>query len=152
MKIRSRLRHGAAGLVAKFIGRNNDYQGYWTLGVLYGTVSAAPWRVEFDLIAGHACPANKITASVAAEQSTFLRAALSKHNVAWRSLKQATLTVQFNAGVQVGYTGNSGEPFVCTVELHCAEGQSAVVSRVGRCTVWAPGLFSGRAGHVFPWL
>jgi len=148
MKIRSRLRHGAAGLLAKFIGRNNDYQGYWTLGVLYGTVRAAPWCVEFDLIAGHASPANKITASVVAEQATFLRTALSKQNVAWHSLNRATLTVQFNAGVQVGYTGNFGEPFVCTVELQCAQGQSAVVSRVGRCSAWAPGLFSARVGHA----
>lgn len=66
MKIRSRLKHGASGLLARFISRNNDYQGFWTLGVLYSSVRTAPWRVEFNLISGDAYPTNKITTSVAA--------------------------------------------------------------------------------------
>ena len=148
MKIRSRLKHGASGLLARFISRNNDYQGFWTLGVLYSSVRASPWRVELNLISGDAYPTNKIATRVAAEQSTFLRAALSKQNVAWHSIKRATLTVQFNAGVQVGYMGTRGEPFVCTVELESAAGQTAIVSLVGRCAAWAPGFFSGRAGHL----
>lgn len=152
MKIRSRLKHGASGLLARFSSRNNDYQGFWTLGVLYSSVRTAPWRVELNLISGDAYPTNKITSSVAAEQSIFLRTALSKQNVAWHSVKQATLTVQFNARVQVGYTGTRGEPFVCIVELESAAGQSATVSFVGRCAAWAPGLFSGRAGYLFPHL
>lgn len=152
MKIRSRLKHGASGLLAKFISRNNDYQGFWTLGVLYSSVRAAPWRVELNLISGAAYPTNKITTSVAAEQLAVLRTALSKQNVAWHCLKRATLTVQFNAQVQVGYTGTTGEPFVCIVELESLTGQSAKVSHVGRCAAWAPGLFSGRAGHLFPQL
>lgn len=149
MKIRSRLKHGASGLLARFMSRNNDYQGFWTLGVLYGSVRTAPWRVELNLISGHAYPTNRITTSVAAEQATFLHTALSKQNVAWHSVKRATLTVQFNARVQEGYTGTRGEPFLCTVELESAAGQSATVSLVGRCAAWAPGLFSGRAGHLF---
>jgi len=150
MKIRSRLKHCASGLLARFISRNNDYQGFWTLGVLYSRVRVAPWRVEFNLISEDAYPNNKIAASVAAEQSAFLRAALSKQHVAWTSVKRATLTVQFNAGVRVGYTGTEGEPFVCTLELESVAGHSATVSLVGRCAAWAPGLFSGRAGHIFP--
>ena len=150
MKIRSRLKHGASGLLARFISRNNDYQGFWTLGVLYSSVGAAPWRVDLNLISTDAFPATKIATSVAAEQSTFLRTALSKQNIAWHSLKRATLIVQFNAGVQTGYIGARGEPFVCTVELESATGQSATVSLVGRCAAWAPGVFSGRVGHLFP--
>lgn len=152
MKIRSRLKHCASGLLSRFISRNNDYQGFWTLGLLYSCVRVAPRRVEFNLISEDAYPNNIIAASVAAEQSTFLRAALSKQNVAWDSVKRATLTVQFNAGVRVGYTGTKGEPFVCTVELESVAGHSATVSTVGRCAAWAPGLFSGRAGHIFPQL
>lgn len=152
MKIRSRLKHGASGLLARFISRNNDYQGFWTLGVLYSSVRTAPWRVEFNLISGDAYPTNKITTSVAAEQLAFLRTALSKQNIAWHSLKRATLTVQFNARVQVGYTSTRGEPFVCAVELESVTGQSAAVHLVGRCAAWEPGLFSGRAGDLFPQL
>lgn len=152
MKIRSRLKHGVSGLLARFISRNNDYQGFWTLGVLYSSVRTAPWRVELNLISGDAYPPNKIATSVAAEQSTFLRTALSKHNVAWQSVKRATPTVQFNADVKVGYTGTRGEPFICIVELESAAGQSTTVSFVGRCVAWAPGFFSGRTGHLFPQL
>lgn len=152
MKIRSRLKHCASGLLARFISRNNDYQGFWTLGVLYSCVRVAPWRAEFNLISEDAYPNNKIAASVAAQQSTFLRDALSKQNVAWDCVKRATLTVQFNAGVRVGHTGTNGEPFVCTLELESVAGHSATVSLVGRCAAWAPGLFSGRAGHIFPQL
>lgn len=152
MKNRSRLKHAASGLLARFMSRNNDYQGFWTLGVLYSSVRTAPWHVELNLISGDAYPTNKITTSVAAEQSTFLRTALAKQNIAWHSVKRATLTVQFNARVQVGYTGTRGEPFVCIVELESAAGRSATVSLVGRCAAWAPGLFSGRAGHLFPQL
>jgi len=152
MKIRSRLKHSASGLLARFISRNNDYQGFWTLGVLYSSVRTAPWRVEFNLISRDAYPTNKITTSVAAEQSDYLRSALSKQHVAWHSVKRATLTVQFNAGVQVGYTGTIGEPFACIVELESVTGQSATVTFVGRCAAWAPGFFSGRAGYLFPLL
>ncbi|MGK5026293.1 hypothetical protein [Janthinobacterium sp. RB2R34] len=150
MKIRSRLKHCASGILARFISRNNDYQGFWTLGVLYGTVRVAPWRVEFNLISGDACPDNKIAVSVATEQSAFLRAALAKQKVAWHCVKRATLTVQFNADVRVGYTDTVGEPFVCTVGLESIAGHSATVSFAGRCAAWKPHLFSGRAGHVFP--
>lgn len=152
MKIRSRLKHGAAGLLARFISRNNDYQGFWTLGVLYSTVRVAPWRVELNLISGDACPDNKIAVSVATDQSTWLRAALSKQHIAWHCVKRATLTVQFNAGVRGGYAGTVGEPFVCTVELESVTGRSATVSFVGRCAAWEPGRFSGRAGYVLPLL
>lgn len=152
MKIRSRLKHCASGLLARFISRNNDFQGFWTLGVLYSCVRVAPWRVEFNLISEDAYPNNKIFASVAAEQSALLRTALSKQNVAWNSVKRATLSVQFNASVRVGYTGAKGEPLVCTVELESVAGHSATFSLVGRCAEWAPGLFSGRAGHIFPLL
>lgn len=150
MKIRSRLKHGASGLLARFVSRNNDYQGFWTLGVLYSSAPVEPWRVELNLISGDAYPTNKITTSVAAEQLVLLRTALSKQNIAWHSLKRATLSVQFNARVQVGYTGTRGESFVCAVELESVTGQSATVRLVGRCAAWAPGLFSGRAGHLFP--
>lgn len=152
MKIRSRLNHVASGLLARFISRNNDYQGFWTLGVLYSSARATQWRIELNLISGDACPTNKITTNVAAEQSAALRTALSKQNVAWHSLKRATLTVQFNAPVQVGYTGTIGEPFVCIVELESVAEQSTTVSFVGRCSAWAPGLFTGRAGHLHPQL
>lgn len=152
MKIRSRLNHVASGLIARFIGRNNDYQGFWTLGVLYSSVRTTPWRVELDLISGDAYPTNKITTNVVVEQSAALRTALFKQNVAWHFLKRATLTVQFNAPLQVGYTGIRGEPFVCIVELESVAGQSATVSFVGRCAAWAPGLFSGRAGYLHPQL
>ena len=142
MKVRSRLKHVASGLLARFIGRNNNYQGFWTLGVLYSSVRTASWRVELNLVSEAAYPTNTITSSVAAEQSAYLRTALSRQNVAWHCVKRATLTVQFNAGVQVGYTGTKGEPFVCIVELESAAGQSATVSFVGRCAACGHPAFS----------
>lgn len=152
MKIRSRLKHGAFGLLARFISRNNDFQGFWTLGVLYSSVPTAPWRVELDLVSGEAYPTNAITSSVAAEQSALLRAALSKQHIAWHYVSRATLTVQFNARVQVGYNGTIGEPFVCIVKLASTTGREATTRAVGRCVAWAPGLFTGRIGHRFPQL
>ncbi|WP_139168710.1 MULTISPECIES: hypothetical protein [unclassified Duganella] len=152
MKIRSRLKHGASGLLARFISRNNDYQGFWTLGVLYSSLRVAPWRVEFNLISEDAYPSNEIAAGIATEQSAFLRAALSKQHVAWDFVKRATLTVQFNADVRVDCIGTIGEPFICTVELESVAGHSVTFSRVGRCAAWKPGLFSGRAGYLFPQL
>lgn len=153
MKIRSRLKHGAASLLSKFISRNNDYQGFWAPGLLYSGVRVEPWRAEFDLISATACPYNKVAASVAAEQAIFLRANLSKQNIAWHTLKRATLTVQFNADVPTGHAPTGiGEPFVCTVELESAAGQSVKISMNGRCAVWEPGVFSGRTGHLFPQL
>lgn len=149
MKIRSRLKHCAAGLLARFVSRNNDCQGFWALGLLYSSASAAPWRVEFDLISGNASPRNTITASVVAEQSAFLRAALARQSVALHSLQRAVLTVQFNADVAVGHAGTSGEPFVCVIELGTVTGRCATVSLKGRCAVWRPGRFSPRAGGQF---
>ncbi|MFL6657467.1 MAG: hypothetical protein ACJ8GW_05305 [Massilia sp.] len=153
MKIRSRLKHGAAGLLARFISRNNDYQGFWAPGLLYSYVRVEPWRVEFDLISGKASPNNTVAASVATDQASFLRAALLKQNFDWQTLKRATLTVQFNAGVAIEHSAtNMGEPFVCSVELESVAGHSTKVSVTGRCAAWQAGVFSGRAGALSPQL
>lgn len=108
------------------------------LSVLFSRILWAPppWRVSFNIILGDASPNNKIAASVAAEQSVFLLAALSKQDVAWESVKRATLTMLFNAGVRVGYASTKGEPLVWTLEFKSVEGHSATVILIGRCAAW----------------
>ncbi|KQQ45115.1 hypothetical protein ASF61_21025 [Duganella sp. Leaf126] len=154
MKVRSRLKHSAAGLLSRFVGRNNDYQGFWALGLLYRGVQVPPWHIELDLLSGTASPINAIAACIAARESAYLRAALSKQMLDWQCLQRASLTLQFNADVSVRYTGANpaGEPFLCTVELVLATGQSASSSVTGRCAAWAPGHFTGRVGAVVPQL
>lgn len=135
MRPRSRLKHAAAGLLGSLISRNNDVNGFWAMGLLSRDAILPPHRMEINFIDGSSSPASKNARLMAACYASFLRKAMSRINVDWDELTEATVSLQFNA--QVPDPNFSfpcpGDPFVCTVTLRTSVGRSASVSAMGRC-------------------
>lgn len=135
MLSRYKLNHMAAGLLDKFIGRNNDYQRHWALGVLYYEARAAGNRVEFDLLDAKAQPGSSACASLAQTWAAYLRDALRRHHAAPHELGAAMLTIEFGlppVPKRPGYI-EYGDPFLCTLRLVADDGRSVQRSRMEHC-------------------
>lgn len=144
MRLRSRLKHVAAGLIDTFISRYNDVGGHWALGLLYRDVSASPQTLELNLLDRTAHPAGDCAAVVVERYAIYLCAALKKQkNLAWDDLTLATITVQFNAPspdpdfhYQCG-----GDPLVATVRLQSKLGLDVSRTAFTRCFPYQTHLF-----------
>ncbi|VXC77445.1 hypothetical protein [Massilia sp. 9I] len=135
MLSRYKLRHTTAGLLDKFIGRNNNYEWYWALGVLYTEARAAANRVEFDLLAGTAQPATPACASLARTWASYLKQALHRHAASPEDLAVARLSVTFGLPAvpkRPGYI-EYGDPFLCTLHLASHDGRACVRERTEHC-------------------
>jgi hypothetical protein len=135
MKLRSRLKHVAAGLLGSFISRYNQVGGHWALGLLYSDVNEPPHYIEFDLLSSATQPAGACASVVAERYAIFLRAALEKQHFEWDALTRAVVTLQFNAEVPdpTFHYPCLGDPVVATVRLESAQGHVATISTVARC-------------------
>lgn len=130
-----KLNHMAAGLLDKFIGRNNDYQRHWVPGVLYYESRDTGKRVELDLLGASARPAAIACTSLAATWAAYLRQALGRHHAAPDELTSATITLEFGlppVPKRPGYI-EYGEPFLCTLRLVAADGRVAERRRMEHC-------------------
>lgn len=130
-----KLNHMTAGLLDKFVGRNNDYQRHWALGVMYYEARAAGDRIELDLLA--ACTQAPFPASttLARTWAAYLRQALARHNAAPDELHAATMSVQFRlppVPKRPGYI-EYGDPFLCSLRLVAKDGRVAERHRMGHC-------------------
>lgn len=132
---RRKLNHTAAGLLDKFIGRNNDYEGYWALGFLYMEGRAAGNRVELDLLAAVAQPSSPACASLARTWAHHLRQALHRHGVAPDELAHAAIVIEFGLPPVPKRPGHIeyGDPFLCSLRLVAVEGRAAERRRMGHC-------------------
>lgn len=141
-----KLRHVAAGLLASFICRNNDFAGYWAPGLLYRECGA-DLRVRLNLLEPGVVPSPGIATAVAREYAEFLRRALVKHGLRVEQLAQADVELRFDADVALDDAGSGciGEPFVCTVTLTAKDGRAALAQGIRRCARYQQGRFSGRA-------
>lgn len=130
-----KLNHVAAGLLDKFIGRDNDYQGHWALGVLYAEARAAGNRVELDLLAATAQPAPPACASLARTWAYNLRQALGRHGASVEDLALARIAVEFGLPPVPKRPGFNeyGDPFLCTLRLACSDGRAAERRRMEHC-------------------
>lgn len=135
MLSRYTLRHTTAGLLDKFIGRNNNYEVYWALGVLYTEALAAGNRVELDLLTGKAEPATPACASLARTWASYLQQALRRHAASTEDLALARLSIAFGLPAvpkRHGYI-EYGDPFLCTLQLASHDGRVCARERMEHC-------------------
>lgn len=134
MIAKSKFNHTAAGLLSKFISRNNDIDGYWGLGVLYTQARTSANRVAFDLLGGSAQPASPVSVSVARTWALYLRVALARHGLTSQALVIASVDVEFGLPLPKRplYIPH-GDPFVCTVRLVSTDGREFTRQVIGYC-------------------
>ena len=137
MIAKGKFNHTAAGLLGKFISRNNDIDGYWGLGVLYMEALASGNRVVLDLLEGGAQPPSTVCTGAARTWAHYLRAALAGHGLAADALAAATLSIDFGlpAPKRPPYIPH-GDPFECVVRLRSADGRDVTRREIGYCLPW----------------
>ncbi len=149
MIARRTFNHISAGLLSKFISRNNDIDGYWGLGVLYAETRASAHRAVFDLLDQGAQPASPVCVSVARTWALYLRVALARHGITSQALAAATVSVEFGLPLPkrplyIPY----GDPFMCVVHLLSADGREFTRRTTGYCLPYD--RFHGRRSARWP--
>lgn len=129
------LKNIAAGLLDSFVSRNNDFIGYWVLGVLYTETLAYGKRVDIDLLAASADPATPAAVAAACFWSDYLRAALQRHRGAVGDLEMATVSITFGCSPlpQPRHHMCGGDPFACSLRLLSRSGDVADREALGFC-------------------
>jgi len=120
------LRHIAAGLLGKFISRNNNIERLWAPGVLYTEAQAAGSRVELDLLAEGARPDLSQAASVSRSFAAWLRMALGRRGFTLDVLASATVALEFGLPPLPRSLGDNsfGDGCTCTVTLASRDGKT----------------------------
>ena len=135
MLSRYKLRHTATGLLDKFIGRNNDYEGYWALGVLYTEARVSGNRVALDLLTAKAQPASGACTGLARTWADYLREALGRHGLCAGDLAAATISLEFGlppVPKRPGYV-EYGDPFSVLLRLVSRDGLEFARQGTGHC-------------------
>ena len=129
------LKNVAAGLLDSFVSRNNDFIGYWALGVLYTETLAFGKRMDLDLLAATANPDTPAGVDAVRVWSDYLHRALSRHGGAPQDLEMATVSLAFGLSPlpQPRHHMCGGDPFSCSVRLVSRRGDEIVRDALGFC-------------------
>jgi hypothetical protein len=121
MAKRKTLKGIASGLAYGFASRNNDYDGYWTLGILYAVASdSGTNRVSIDLATGKSTPEFKYSGLIAAPYYAWLLRQIYTLGFMHQVVKEAVITVEFNVPFpkkQPCSESGQGSPFICRATL-----------------------------------
>jgi hypothetical protein len=89
-----RLRRVAHDLLAGFVGRNNDADGYWALGRLYRKAPA----VRFELVDGTAEPPSAVAQRIVPQLRALIVRILAPYGVDPSRVRRAVIRIEFAAG------------------------------------------------------
>ncbi|MCA1245063.1 hypothetical protein [Massilia sp. MS-15] len=142
---KGRLRHIAAGLLGKFISRNNNLERLWAPGVLYTEAQAAGNRVGLDLLQGRSTPALPEASSVARTFAAYLRSALARHGFPPEVLADATIALEFGlpSARQPG-DDSFGDLFACRITLATHDGKTVSYETSAHCAAHLSHEFRGQ--------
>lgn len=132
----------ASGIVASFCSRNNDVDGYWTLGVLYRlSVEAGTHLFELDLLSGVSSPAVPFSARWAAPYARYLAQQVRRKGLEACQVTGAIVSVTFCVPPterQIIFRGTWGDPFVCRVVITDDLGKEHSQEYRGWCGIHDP--------------
>jgi hypothetical protein len=125
MTRRGRLSDVAAGILGSFVSRNNDFDGYWSLGLLHALArrehSAA---VLLDLLEQSGSPVDDLTTTIASNYGHMLERQLARQRIARSSITKAEVRVVFNIEASVFVSlPTYGAPTLCTMLLRDDRGR-----------------------------
>jgi len=120
MPRRRQLKGVAAGIASSFISRNNDLDGYWSLGILYKFTSEIGESVfTLNLLTGESSPEFKSSKRVVRPYYEYLLKQIENNGFEIFQISSAIVEIEFNTArskMQLcRYTW--GDPFVCRVSI-----------------------------------
>lgn len=111
----------AAGLATSFVSRNNDLDGYWSLGLLRRLADRQRREsLHFDILSGSTDPQDPMLAHVCRAYRAALSRQLIVRNLDRALVAKADILVSFNAPplpVTAPAAATYGPPFSCCVRL-----------------------------------
>jgi len=120
MPRRRQLKGVAAGIASSFISRNNDLDGYWSLGILYKSISeTGVFVITLNLLTGESSPEFKSSKRVVRPYYEYLLKQIENNGFEIFQISSAIVEIEFNTTqskmLLCRYTW--GDPFVCRVSI-----------------------------------
>jgi len=137
---RNELLDVAGALAGSFISRNNDVDGYWSLGLLRSYADSKHLRsLRFDIVSGTAEPEDRLLARVAEAYRQVLTRQLTTRRIAHEILATAEIGLTFGHDTPDPASGNTDDsPFSCTVRLTDHRDRSFERTMIGTCAPHDP--------------
>lgn len=133
--LKGKIKSALSGFLGSFTSRNNDYNGYWALGIYYKTISEyGSNKISFNILKNTTDPdikiAPKILQKYHASTLKMIGVPLPPSMV-----KSITLSIEFNQP-EAPYIHNRnhsyGEPYTCKITFIYNDKEYTLISE-GRC-------------------
>ena len=137
MALRRELKGIANAINESFINRNNDFNGYWTIGQLKSlALDNGITSMTFPLMLSNANPSSGLQNYTACHYANMLKSLLKKQKLPNHWVSNAVIKIDFNPKVELARLHKctaSGEPFQCTCLITSDTGQDYTSIIYERC-------------------
>lgn len=140
----------ARGISSSFNSRNNDFQGYWALGVLYKFASTNNINsLEFNILNNTVPPNIEYFSQITSRYNDLLYHLLKVKNIDCDWVKSASIKIDFNQydeiyPEQIFYP--VGDPYIITMILIDDRNKIFESARYGKCKYHDPNQELRRVG------
>ena len=135
MPHRSELKCVANGLLGSFMSRNNDYAGYWALGMLYArALEHHEKNYSLALLSAGPKPTDGLSRALVATYEAFLLKSMSSRGIPNYWVESVRLSIDFEHSGSLPYhPASPSRPFLARVLLGTSFGKSIPLQRSGSC-------------------
>ncbi|WP_336749978.1 hypothetical protein [Pantoea vagans] len=137
MARRSELKGVANAINGSFISRNNDFNGYWSIGQIKSfALDNGLTSVTFPLTLPITNPASNLQSYTANHYAKMLKSLLNKQKLPSHWVSNAVIEIDFNANAKHGKLyedTTSGKPFQCTCKITDDSDRDYSSIMYGRC-------------------
>ena len=135
MPHRGELKCIADGLLGSFVSRNNDYCGFWSLGMLYARALERRERTySLALLGVGSEPDDDLSHALAAKYRAFLLEHMSRRVIPREWIEAAVLSIAFERpALPANVFAPQARPYLAQLVMHSAVGKSISLSRAGYC-------------------
>ena len=127
----------AFGILDTFISRNNDFHGYWGIGILYRhSVENGDQPVTLDLINKTISPPSPVLQEMAVHYGNLLEQRLTKREIPASKVNGCQIILNFNLTEIDRRTlpqTTHGSPYSCELQINLANGKLYQAKRFGWC-------------------
>ena len=143
MPRRKLLKSVASGLLGSFLSRNNDFDGYWALGLLYRlALEREPRSITIELIgnAGKSLPRNPLLDAVSTRYRALFISMLEKACFNQSNALSVVIELEFCTARKINFQHlrTHGEPLFCSVTITDEQRRAWRVEGGGRCAPHDP--------------
>lgn len=130
----------AAGIAGSFVSRNNDLDGYWSLGALRSCADSKHLQtLRLDILSGRAEPEHESLVRVAEAYRQVLARQLATRSIAHEVMVSAEVEITFYRDLRNAPSAATyGSPFSCTVRLTDHRDRTFERTIVGHCAPHDP--------------